>query len=321
MAEQFLNTLPEAQNLPTDSTCMICLEYYGDKPSKDGTAEHAVLLPCGHHVGAGCISVWLSKNGGNTCPKCRAKFFAATSRPYMEHGFMNEDEDDIVLRLTPRDVDEYPDLYEATGTLRDIARIAEQAGRPFEEQDRRASSAVRRLQMRNEVDGQRQSYEHFLHRSTEEYLESLRRARNIESAPAPPPPGFLPFSEEEWARQQLEIGATPTEIADERLYRADSLESRVESLARSFRLLSLRETMLYIRLQNDGAEIPRLVIPLRGLNEEQEEALFLEIERRGAFDIVHHVYYGYPEGTNRERWRLHRERHGQVWNPVERHWL
>ena len=319
MAQQFLDTLLETRNLPSDSTCMICLEVYGAK-LPNGTAETAVLLPCGHHVGAECISTWLSKNGGNSCPKCKARFFAATSRPYMEHGLMNEDEDDLFRMLPPRDVNEYPDLYEATGTLRGIARTIEQAGRPLEAQGR-STAALGGQQRRNGGDRQGHSYEHFLHRSTEEYSGSLRRARTIESAPPPAPPGFVPFSEAEWERQQLANGATSAEVADERLYRADSLESRIESLARSFRLLSFRETLLYICLQNDGAQIPRIETPLVGLNAEQEEALFLEMERRGAFDRIYHVYFGYPEGSNRERWELHRERHGQVWNPVEGRWV
>ena len=226
---------------------------------------------------------------------------------------MNEDEDDLFRMLPPRDVNEYPDLYEATGTLRNIARTVEQAGRPLEAQGR-STAAVGGQQRGNGGDRQGHSYEHFLHRSTEEYSESLRRARTIESAPPPAPPGFVPFSEAEWERQQLANGATSAEVADERLYRADSLESRIESLARSFRLLSFRETLLYICLQNDGAQIPRIESPLVGLNAEQEEALFLEMERRGAFDRIYHVYFGYPEGSNRER-------HGQVWNPVEGRWV
>lgn len=202
------------------------------------------------------------------------------------------DEYGLCLRLTLRDIDDYPDLYE-----RDLPRMVEQAEKPSGEQDGRTSSAARRLQMRNERDGQKQSYEYF-----EQDLESLQ-ARVIESAPAPSPPDMLAFFEEEWAQQRMNCGATPAEVADKRLYRADSSESRIESLARSFRLLSFREIMLYIRLQNDSAQIPRLQIPLKGLNTEQAKALFLEID----IDIVQHVCHGYPESTNRARRHLSRK--------------
>lgn len=227
---------------------------------------------------------------------------------------MNENEDDFVQRLLPRDVLDYPDLYEASGDLRNLARRVEQAGRPSEERGGRSSSSVAGDQRRNA------GLDYFLRRNTEEYSESLRRARRIESTPVPPPPGFAPFSEAEWERQQRRNGATFDEIADERMYRADALESRITSLARSFRLLPFRECLLYIRLRNDGAQIPRLGNPPRKLNAEQEEALFWEIEGRGAFDVVHHAYSCYRRASTRERWRLHRDRHGQVWDPVRNLW-
>lgn len=227
---------------------------------------------------------------------------------------MNEDEDGFVQRLLPRDVLDYPDLYEPTGDLRNLARRVEQAGRPSESRGERSAASVAGDQRRNG------GLDYFLYRSTEEYSESLRRARRVETTPVPPPPGFAPFSEAEWERQQRRNGATSAEIAEERMYRADALESRITSLARSFRLLPFRECLLYIRLRNDGAQIPPPGNPRRKLNAEQEEALFLEIERRGAFDVVHHAYYAYRRASNRQRWRLHRERHGQVWDPVRRLW-
>ncbi len=314
MAQQLLDTLPRARDLASNSTCIICQEFYSTRPGRDPSLESAVLLPCDHHVGAKCISIWLSKSGGNSCPVCRARIFAATSLPSMQHEPMNENEDDFVQRLLPRDVLDYPDLYEASGDLRSLARRVEQAGRPSEERGARSSS-VAGDQRRNA------GLDYFLHRSTEEYSESLRRARRIELTPVPTPPGFAPFSEAEWERQQRRNGATFDEIADERMYRADARESRITSLARSFRLLPFRECLLYIRLRSDGAQIPRPGNPPRKLNAEQEEALFWEIERRGAFDVVHRPYHGYRRASNRERWRLHRDRHGQVWDPVRKIWI
>lgn len=292
MAQEFLNTLPKARDLPLDSTCMICLELYSVKPAKDSTDESAVLLPCGHHVGAKCISNWLSKEGANSCPHCRAKFFPAPPRPNMEYGVMNSDGLDNVQRYPSRHIDDYPDLYQVDEPLREIARRVDEAGGPFQEPERRQSSAAGGERSRN-GDRQRhpsQRYDHFLHRSTQEYTESLRRARFIEMA---------------------DMHMFPTEV----------LIDRIGCLATSFRLLSFRETLLYIHLQDIlGARMPCLETPLRGLNGQQEEALFLQLERRGAFNRPHHGYYSYREGSNRERWRLHRERHGQVWSTIERGW-
>ena len=317
MAQQLLDALPRARDLPPNSTCIICQEIYSPRPARDHSDEPAVLLSCNHHVGAKCISIWLSKRGGNSCPQCRARIFAATSPPATQQEPMNENEDDLVRRPLPRDVLDYPDLHEASGDLRNFARGVEQAGRPSESRGGRSPSLViARDQRRN---GRLDHFLHFLHRSTEEYSESFRRARRIESTPVPPPPGFAPFSEAEWERQQRRNGATSAEIADERKYRADALESRISSLARSLRLLPFREFLLYTQLWNDGAQIPLPGDAPRKLNAEQEEALFLEIESRGAFDAVHHAYYGYRRASNRERWRLHRERHGQVWDANE--WL
>lgn len=97
MTQQFLEALPEISlgELPSESTCMICLNAYGtSSPDNGSVAENPVRLPCNHHVGSDCISTWLSpsKTAQNSCPYCRAKFFPAQPRPYMEHGLMDDDE-------------------------------------------------------------------------------------------------------------------------------------------------------------------------------------------------------------------------------------
>ena len=92
MAQQFLEQLPKVHkhNLPDGAECMICKEEYGTIASDSGTIEHAVLLPCLHHVGSECIAIWLSSGNrlGNACPLCRTVFFSTYSP-----GYDDEDED------------------------------------------------------------------------------------------------------------------------------------------------------------------------------------------------------------------------------------
>ena len=295
MAQQFINTLPEARDLPPDSTCMICLELYSANPAKDSTAESAVLLPCGHHVGAKCISNWLLREGANSCPHCRAKFFTARPRPYMEHGVMtvgNSNVRDRDERYPSRYIRSYPDLDEASESLREIAHRIDEAGGPMEEREGRRSSMAggERSRHGGRQGHLREIYDHFLHRSPQEYAEILDAARYIERP-------------------------------DRYRYSPEVFIERIGCLATSFRLLPFRETLLYMHLYEYlGARIPRLETPFRGLSARQQEALFLELERRGAFNRVHHAYYRYRDGSNRERWRLHREKHGEVWSTIERRW-
>ena len=92
MAQRFLEQLPKVRknNLPDGAECMICKEEYGTIASDRGIIEHAVLLPCLHHVGSECIAIWLSSGHrlGNSCPLCRTVFFSSNSRDYDD-----EDED------------------------------------------------------------------------------------------------------------------------------------------------------------------------------------------------------------------------------------
>ena len=78
MAKQFLERLPKIPlgDLPADSSCMICLNTYGAR-SENGTIESPVRLPCTHHVGLECLTIWLSanKSGRISCPYCRRGIF------------------------------------------------------------------------------------------------------------------------------------------------------------------------------------------------------------------------------------------------------
>ena len=93
MAQRLLESLQKVpkDQLPSGAECMICKEEYGTVPSDNGTIEHAVWLPCLHHVGSECIAIWLSPGDGpgNSCPLCRTVFFEMYLRD-----FEDEDEDD-----------------------------------------------------------------------------------------------------------------------------------------------------------------------------------------------------------------------------------
>ena len=86
MAKQFLEQLPKIPlgELPAGSSCMICLNTYGAQSAENGTIESPVRLPCTHHVGLECITIWLSadKTGKISCPYCRKSFLPVRPRPY-----------------------------------------------------------------------------------------------------------------------------------------------------------------------------------------------------------------------------------------------
>lgn len=95
MSQKFLNQLLRVEEtVQVDEleapTCMICLEPYGRLNSTTGAVELQVRLPCNHLVGTVCIATWLRDN--NSCPACRATFFPAQPRPYLEHGIIGNDD-------------------------------------------------------------------------------------------------------------------------------------------------------------------------------------------------------------------------------------
>ena len=89
MINDFLEELPriKTSELGNDSRCMICQQEYGLTKSDADTiieAEEAVRLPCGHHAGQNCISIWLQPDkGGDSCPTCRRKFFVVVPWPHI----------------------------------------------------------------------------------------------------------------------------------------------------------------------------------------------------------------------------------------------
>lgn len=135
-------------------------------------------------------------------------------------------------------------------------------------------------------------YAHFFQTTAEQYQESLQRARTI--------------TNNAW----LSEFHTPIDTNDREL--VEMVERDIASLASSFRTLAFRELILYIRLMSEGAMLPNLSNPIRELNHAQEEALFLELQRREAFEDDHDRP-GYIGLSNRQRWQVHRETDGEVW--------
>ena len=260
MARQFLEKLPKIPlgELPTDSTCMICLDAYGTESLEKGNiAEGPVRLPCGHHVGAECISIWLSpdKTAQNSCPYCRARFFAAQSDP-----------DSLSLD---------GNLLQLLRRIRDILQPSQDSeeNEEWEDDDDHAS---------------------------EDDEESLQRALAV-------------------SRPSRQPGRRSPAAANNQ-YLTEAEEAVVVDLLNLYRTLLSREMALYVGLiSEDSQRLPSLSELSTQLDYEQEEALFLELERRGAFARDSHPP-AYAGLTSREIWQSHRE-NGEVWDPQAGEWF
>ncbi len=126
-------------------------------------------------------------------------------------------------------------------------------------------------------------------------------------------PGDTPTSQPTWYGYFVEAAA---EQYHESLIRARAYlartspgheEHHVIALATAYRTLAIRDMLLYLKFGRDGI-FPSVVGPISGpLNAEQSEALFRELQRRGAFDPELHPFSQYEGLTDREMWLLHRE--------------
>ena len=297
---------------------MICLNEYGTEIEEGGTDETAVYLPCGHDVGAECIRTWLSpdREARNSCPACRMTFFPAQPRPYMEYGTIEDEEEE-------EEDDSQDDWHgprrraNPAAFFRDVLRLVGETGQPPEEGQEISISQ----RERGESNTQRQIrdwWPEFFSTTTEQYQESIRRAREVITTPRIPPPGvdmnyWSPYPYlQTCASEPINL-----EEVDPR-----RLENVVQSLATAFRTLPFRQALAYSILRDSGAGA-RLPVPpnynLRPLSAEQEEAMFLEIERRGGF-AESNLARQYTGLTNREKWRVRREEDGESWNPDTRLW-
>ena len=68
----------KADDLSSDDRCAICHLQY-ETPSKDGTTpEHAVRLPCGHHIGKACLRMCLEEGlSALSCMFCNKSIIPA----------------------------------------------------------------------------------------------------------------------------------------------------------------------------------------------------------------------------------------------------
>ena len=133
-------------------------------------------------------------------------------------------------------------------------------------------------------------YSYFVEAAAEQYEESLTQARTFLAR------RFRGRDEVEREENFLSFQArSPGEI-----------DYRIANQATTFRTLAIRDVLLYLEFGRDG-NLPPLSDPARPLTEEQMEALFQELRRRGAFEPDLHPFPHYEGLTDREMWLLHRE--------------
>ena len=133
-------------------------------------------------------------------------------------------------------------------------------------------------------------YSYFVEAAAEQYEESLTQARTFLVRRFR---GRDDVEREENFRSSQ--ARSPAEI-----------DYRIANQATSFRTLAIRDVLLYLEFGRNG-NFPPLSEPVRPLNEEQMEALFQELRRRGAFEPDLHPFPHYEGLTDREMWLLHRE--------------
>ena len=133
-------------------------------------------------------------------------------------------------------------------------------------------------------------YGYFVEAAAEQYEESLTRARTF-------------LARRFRGRDEVE------REENLRLFQAQSpreFDHRIATQAITFRTLAIRDVLLYLEFVRDG-NCPPSWHPGRPLNEEEVEALFQELRRRGAFEPDLHPFPHYEGLTDREMWLLHRE--------------
>ncbi|CAD6576420.1 MAG: hypothetical protein ASARMPRED_007722 [Alectoria sarmentosa] len=300
MTQGFLDQLPKARSgeLPNGAECMICQEEYGTGISDNGVIEHAVFLPCLHHVGSECIATWLSPDDGpgNSCPMCRTVFFPPQSGDHDDEdedssdGFSDEDDEDG----SEDGNDDHDDGAAGDESNDTEDRIDGREPTPMTllgAFQRLASSSVT-TPPRQEIEGQdgQEWFERWPLLTRQQIDDSQKRARQALSTP--PASGFLQRSPRTYAPPP-------------------DLELRAAELAAAYRTTAFRETLLYMNLQEAGARIPPLEFPHRVLSAQHEEILLWELGQRGAFIPAE----GRPAQmamTNRQSWYVHRAK-GEVY--------
>ena len=338
MAQRFLDQLPKMPNglLPNGTECMICKEEYGTVPSDNGNIEHAVILPCLHHVGSECIAIWLSPDNGlgNSCPLCRTVFFPIRVREYDDEDNDDGDDDDGSGDSDSdsdsdsdgdndhdneernqddgsgdSDEEEKEEEDDDDGDEGDEGHEEEEGGEDGSESDnQRERNPMTLLDAFQRV----ASYSASTHAPEETQREDgqwferwpLPTAEQIETNEKrarlqllrPPPPSIFP--------QPSTSQTTHSPPADP--------ETEITRLASAYRTMAFRETLLYIKLTDAGSRMPPLRSPHNGadLSPHQEEMLLWELGQRGAFTDAR-ARPGYMGMTNRQSWNAHRAK-GEV---------
>lgn len=314
MAQQFLDRLPRVQDgkLPAGAECMICRERYGTFPSDNGIVEHAVLLPCCHHVGSECIAIWLSPETrlGDSCPLCRTVLLHHQTADYDDED--EDDEDDDEEDGGNDEGDEEGGQNESSDHDEEDEEDSDEGGEggvgPEEAEDSMNGSEQAPMTVRSAF--QLSTYSYFNHSpgdkqdgwdgqewferwgipTRQQYADSEKRARQTLSNPHPS--GLLQRS-----------SRTYSPPAD--------FDRRVRELASAYRTMAFRETLLYLNLEEAGARIRPLESPHKGLSAHHEAMLLWELGQRGAFKETQ-VRPGHMAMTNRQSWYVHRAK-GEVY--------
>ena len=307
MAQRFLKRLPKIRkaDLPNGAECMICKEEYGSVASDNGTVEHAVLLPCLHHVGSECISIWLSPGDGlgNSCPLCRTVFFPTYPSHHDDDPDEDEDEDSE---------DENSDEEDAGGSNEEDREGSDEEGDDEDEEDddepeepryqtpmdlvaafhRLASGSITTHAPEETARHDNQEWFERWPLPTRQQIEDGEKRARLQLL-RPPPSGML--------------HTTPSETPST----PEDMELQIARLSSAYRTMAFRETLLYLKLAEAGARIPPLASKHSGLTTRQEEMLTWELGQRGAFRDAR-VRPGFMGMTNRQCLHAHRAK-GEVY--------
>ena len=156
----------------------------------------------------------------------------------------------------------------------------------------------------------RRVFPEFFGATTEQYQESLRRAREIITR-------RTTRRRDSISRNWEQMHDLPEELDN------DLVEETIRDRATALRTLSYRESILYWILWNTGNDH---LSPTENedsypqpLNADREEALFRAMERRTAFPEPD-LAGPYAGMTKRERWQAHRDE-GESWDPATGRWV
>ena len=306
MAQQFLDRLPRVEDgkLPASAECMICREKYGTFPSDNGIVEHAVLLPCCHHVGSECIAIWLSPETGlgDSCPLCRTVLFYPEAEDYDdededdedheesdEEGSQNEgsDENDEEQEEEKEDSDEDGEGGDGPGEAGISMSGSEQAPMIVQWAFQRPAACCYVITPPCEDgeggwDGQ-EWFERWPISTRQQYPDSEKHA--LRTLLKPQSSGLL--------HGPSRIYSLPAD-----------LESKAEELASAYRTMVFRKTLWYLILKEAKARIRPLESPHKGPAAHHEAMLPGELSQRGAFSNTQ-VRPGHMTMKNHHSWYVH----------------